>query len=178
MSRKWTPRDKISNIKISRHTLSFVIIPRMFWRNLTKIGQIYIPYKFAQSGCIPPKIWCKILAHKGSQTTHATPGDYLVSSWNLKPIGQRDLWRQRRWIKISRKSNLLLTPFFISRSLSKSVEVDDTIMSKVVKGKGKPRQRWKNREPCWGARRRIDIQPSKLRFEAIVNVFVSRLVLA
>ena len=37
-------------------TLSFVIIPWMFWRNLTKIGQIYIPYKFAQSGCIPPKI--------------------------------------------------------------------------------------------------------------------------
>ena len=59
--------------------LLFVIIPRMFWRNLTKIGQIYIPYKFAQSGCIPPKIKCEILAHKGSQTTRATSGDYLAS---------------------------------------------------------------------------------------------------
>ena len=29
-----------------------------FWRNLTKIGQIYIPYKFAQRGCIPSKIKC------------------------------------------------------------------------------------------------------------------------
>ena len=30
---------------------------------------------------------------------------------------------------------------------------------------------------CWGARQRIDKQLSKLRFEAIVNAFVSRLVL-
>ena len=37
-------------------TLSFFIITGMFWRDLTKIGQIYIPYKFAQRGCIPPKI--------------------------------------------------------------------------------------------------------------------------
>ena len=60
-------------------TLSFVIIPRMFWRNLSKIGLIYIPYKFAQSGCISPKLECEILAHKGSQTTCPTPGDYLAS---------------------------------------------------------------------------------------------------
>ena len=31
---------------------------------------------------------------------------------------------------------------------------------------------------CWGSKQRIDIQLSKLRFEASVNVFVSRLVLA
>ena len=49
----------------------------MSWRNLTKIDQIHIPFIFAQSGCIPPKT--KMLAHKGSQTTHATPGDYLAS---------------------------------------------------------------------------------------------------
>ena len=71
-------------------TASFVIIPRMFWRNLTKIGQIYIPYKFAQSSGIPPRIKCQILAHKGSQITRATPGDYLAPG-NRKPIGQRDL---------------------------------------------------------------------------------------
>ena len=58
---------------------SFVIIPRMVWRNLTKIGQIYRPYKFAQSGCIPPKFKCEILVHKGLQTTRATLGDYLAS---------------------------------------------------------------------------------------------------
>ena len=46
-------------------------------QNLIKIGQIYITYKFARSGCIPPKIKYEIffLAHKGSQTTRATPGD-------------------------------------------------------------------------------------------------------
>ena len=32
----------------------------------------------------------EILAHKGSQTTRATPGDYLAS-WNHKPIGRWDL---------------------------------------------------------------------------------------
>ena len=62
-------------------TLSFVIIPNMFRPNLTKIGQIYIPYKFSQSGCIPPDIKCEILAHKDSQTTRATPGDLLAPYW-------------------------------------------------------------------------------------------------
>ena len=60
------------------NTLSFVIILGMFGGNFTKIGQIKIPYKFPQSKCIPPKIKCKILAHKGLQTTHATPQDYLA----------------------------------------------------------------------------------------------------
>ena len=36
----------------------------------------------------------------------------------------------------------------------------------------------KKPEMCLGARQRIDIQLSKLRFEAIVNVFISRPVLA
>ena len=54
-------RDKYFRIKKFPDTLLFVIFPGMFWRNLTKIGDIYIPYKFAQSGCIPLKIKCKIL---------------------------------------------------------------------------------------------------------------------
>ena len=47
---------------------SFVITPEMFWRYLTKIGQIKIPYKFVQSGCLRPKMKCEILAHKGSHS--------------------------------------------------------------------------------------------------------------
>ena len=35
----------------------------MFWQNLTKIGQIYTAYKFAQSGCIPSKIKCDMFAN-------------------------------------------------------------------------------------------------------------------
>lgn len=50
----------------------------MFWQNMTKIGQIYIPNKLTQSRCIGPKIKYKILAQKGLRTTHATPGDYLA----------------------------------------------------------------------------------------------------
>ena len=41
----------------------------MFWWNLTKIGQIYVPNKFAQICHIPPKIKFEILAHRSSQTT-------------------------------------------------------------------------------------------------------------
>ena len=65
---------------------------RGIFQNLsrTKIGQIYVAYKFAQNGCIPPKIKYEILAHKGLQKTSATPGDYLAS-WNRKPMAQRDL---------------------------------------------------------------------------------------
>ena len=47
---------QMRNQQQTTDTLSFVIIPKMFWRNLTKIGKIYIPYEFAQSGCIPHKI--------------------------------------------------------------------------------------------------------------------------
>ena len=36
---------------------------------MTKIGQIYVPYNFAQICRIPPKIKFEILAHRGSQTT-------------------------------------------------------------------------------------------------------------
>ena len=72
--------DATGQISQFPNTLSFVIIPRMFWRNLTKIGQIYIPYKFVLSGCIfPPKIKYEILTHRSLQTTRATQGDYYDS---------------------------------------------------------------------------------------------------
>ena len=107
---------------------------------MTKIGQIYIPYKFAQSSGIPPRIKCQILAHKGSQTTRATPGDYLAPG-NCKPIGQRDLLAsitmdQDFAVKVTHCRLFFL--FFISIAQWSVVE-DDTIMSKVVKGKGKTR---------------------------------------
>ena len=59
--RNWTLRDKYFKYQ-NFLILSFVIILGMFWRNLTKIGQIHIPYKFAQSGCIRPKTKREILA--------------------------------------------------------------------------------------------------------------------
>ena len=97
-------------------TASFVIIPRMFWRNLTKIGQIYIPYKFAQSSGIPPKVKWQIL---GSQTTRASPEDYLAPG-NRKPIGQRDLLASMTMdqdfpVKVTHCRLFFL---FLSRSLS------------------------------------------------------------
>ena len=59
-----------------------------------------------ESGVFAPK--CEILAHKGSQTTRATPGDYL-SSWNCKPMGRRDPMTSRFPVK----SNPLQTRFFL-----------------------------------------------------------------
>ena len=65
--RKWTPREKCVKYQLKfSDTLWFVISSGMFWQNFTTNHQICIPYKFAQSGCIPSKIKCKILACKGS----------------------------------------------------------------------------------------------------------------
>ena len=158
-------------------TLSFIIIPRTFGRNLKKIGQINIPYKFAQSGCIPLKIKCEILAPKGSQTTRATPGDFL-SSWNRKPIGQRDLLAS---MKMDEDFPGKVSDTFFFFYLDRSVERwggRRNIEQNCKRQRQNPRQKWKNRKTFWGARQGIDIQLSKLRFEAIVDVFISRLVLA
>ena len=63
MLHKWTPWDKyfkyqnfLTHFPLSLFLChySFVIIPRMLWGNLMNIYQIYTPYKFAQSCCIPP----------------------------------------------------------------------------------------------------------------------------
>ena len=62
--------------------------------------------------------------------------------------------------------------FFISIA-QWSIEQDDTIMSKVKKGKGKTHgKNAKNHKMCRGARQRIDRQLSKLQFEATFNVCV------
>ena len=93
---------------------------------------------------------------------------------NRKPIGQRDLLASMKMIKISRESIPLQTRF----TFQWSVEEDDTIMGKVAKGEGKTHgKNGKNREMCLEVRQRIDRQLSKLRFEAIDNVFVSGLIL-
>ena len=107
--RKWTPRYKYKNF-LTHFRLS--LFPGCFGENLTNISQIFIPYKFALSGCIPPKIKCEILAHNGSQTTRA-PGDYHAS-WNRKPtrttgpLGVND-----DWSRFPGKSNPLQTCFFV-----------------------------------------------------------------
>ena len=64
---------------------------------------------------------------------------------NRKPIGQRDLLASMKMIKISRESIPLQTRF----TFQWSVEKDDTIMGKVVKGEGKTHgKNGKSREMC------------------------------
>ena len=68
----------VSNIKISRHTFVF----HYSWNVLVKSDEnrlnlhtLFICSKWLYS----LKINCEILVHMGSQTTRATPGDYLAS---------------------------------------------------------------------------------------------------
>ena len=75
--------------------------------------------------------------------------------------------------KVNHDSHILL-----SRSLRGVLILDDTVLSKVAKGKGKTALKLESPEMFREARQGIDRQLQKLRFEAIVNVFVSRLVLA
>ena len=84
--RKWTPRYKYKNF-LTHFRLS--LFPGCFGENLTNISQIFIPYKSALSGCIPPKIKCEILAHNGSQTLARQ--EITTPPETANQLGQRDL---------------------------------------------------------------------------------------
>jgi len=64
--RKWIPWGKcVKNQNFPTHfglSLSLECSGEIF----TTVRQICMPDKFTQSGCIPPKIKCAILACKGS----------------------------------------------------------------------------------------------------------------
>ena len=89
----------------------------------------------------------------------AMPGDYLLS-WNSKTNGtMRPHGVNDNGSRFPRKSNPLQTCIYIFLILiaQGSVTEEDTIMSKVAKGKGKsqgqnPQQKWENCKMCWAAR--------------------------
>lgn len=116
----------------------FVIILRMIWWNIMKIGQIYILYKFTRSSFIPSKIKRQILASKGSQTTHHTRRlSHLLKLW----INWTTFWCQWQWIfRFSGKTTHCRQGFFILVP-QWSIEDSDKIMSKVAKSKGKTRSK-------------------------------------
>ena len=118
--------EKMWKVQTFPDTLLFVIIPGMFWRNLTKIRRVCTPYKFTHNGCIPPKIKCEILARKGSLTTRTTPEDYLAL-WNRKPMEQQDILALMTMVMISREKHGMET-FFLPRC---RIEEKDTYMGKV-----------------------------------------------
>ena len=98
-------------------TLSFFIIPGMFQWNLTEIGQIYTPDKFAQSICIPPKIKREILAYKRLQTTRLCQETIsLPETANQWDNGTS--WLHWQWIKIFWEKVNHERHIFWSRSLS------------------------------------------------------------
>ena len=95
----------------------------MLWRDLTKIGQIYIPYKFTQSGCNPLKIKCKIFAHKGANNLrHARRLSRLLKPQTngVNDDGSRFPGKSNP-LRTRFLSLLLLLFFFLSRSLSRAL---------------------------------------------------------
>ena len=68
--RKWTPRDKYFKYQNFPTHFCLSLFQKCFNEIWWKSDKSIYPVKFAWSCCI--------LAHKGSQTTRATPGDYLA----------------------------------------------------------------------------------------------------
>ena len=142
-----------------------------FPNTLSKIGEIYIPYKFIWSGCIPPKIKQDILAHKGSQTTSATPGEYLAS-WNRKPMGEQDLLASmtmnQDFLKLGQgtycRHDFFLCVcffFFSSQSLSGALRKITHQWAKLSKAKEKSVAKMEKLENLLRKRQWIDRQLSK-----------------
>ena len=130
--RKRSPRDKY---------FKYQNLPTHFRLPLSKIGQIYTPHKFTQSGCIPPKLKCEILAHKGLQTARRL--SHLLEPQTNRTTGPPNVTNYGS--RFPGKRNPLLTLFFFLFfffliSIAKwSVKEDDAMMNKVAKGEEKTR---------------------------------------
>ena len=148
----------------------------MFWWNLTKIGQIYIPYEFAQSGSIPPKIKCETEADEGSQTIHATPEVYLAS-WNRKPIGQRDLLASTKMDQdFPGKVTHCRHVYFLSRSHRRALKRTTQYWAKLLKVKEKPAAKMEKLQTVLRSKTMSRHTAFKITIRG--DSFLSRLVLA
>ena len=79
----------------------------------------------------------EILAHKGSQTTRATPRDNLAS-WNRKPTGQRDLLASMTMDQKFPGKETHCRNVFISRSLRGALRRTTQYWARLPKPKAKP----------------------------------------
>ena len=141
--------------------ISFFFIPGMFWRNLTKIGHIYIPFKFAHGECIRPKSNARVQLIRTHKVRLASRQQIITPPETANQWENGTSWRQ---------CSPLQTRFPLISIVQWRVEKDDTII-----GKGKPRGKMEKTENM--LRSKTTNRQSKLRFEAIVDDFVSWLVL-
>ena len=146
--------------------ISFFFIPGMLWRNLTKIGHIYIPLKFAYGECIRPKSNARVQLIRTHKVRLASRQQII------KPPETANQWENGT---SRRQCSQLQTRFPLISIVQWRVEKDDTIIGKVAKGKGKPRGKMEKTENM--LRSKTTNRQSKLQFEAIVDDFVSWLVL-
>ena len=127
------------NILIHRASINRKVSGFSRYRHL-KSEYLKICEAFCVNGChgtergvFAPK--CEILAHKGSQTTRATPGDYLAS-WNRKPMGRRDPMTSMSMDQdFPGKVTHYRHVFFFISIAQWSVEEDNKIVGKISKGK-------------------------------------------
>ena len=116
VSRKWTQREKYFKYQNFPTHFRLSLLLECFGEILTTIGQIFIHNKISQTGCIPLKIKCEILAHKGSQlnnSRHAKklsrllklPTDVTTEPPGINTMNQRSpgksnplqTWSVERW---------------------------------------------------------------------------------
>ena len=128
-------------------TLSFFIIPGMFQWNLTEVGQIYTPDKFAQSICISPKIKREILAYKRLQTTRPCQETISLPE-TANQWDNRTSWLHWQWIKIFWEKVNHERHIFWSRSLSGALILDDKILGKVAKSNEKTSAKMESKGAC------------------------------
>ena len=123
--------------------------------------------------CLPPlpQYWLT-LSHPSLSTNSVLPPSLKMVQNMVQKMVQKIV--QSIFYPMPRKSNPLQTRVFFFTSIAWwSVEEDDTILSKVAKGKGKTgSQGWKNQKRYWGARQRIDIQLSKLQYSKRLFMFL------
>ena len=158
------------------NTLLFAIIPGMFRQNRTKIGQIYMPYKLAQSGCNPLKIKSEIKVHK-QLTPHQEIAHLLKPQIN-GTMGQWDLLVSMTMDQDFLTSMMMGQDFLGKVTHCRHVKRTTQYWAKLPKPKAKPVAKMEKPQNVLRSKTTNWQTVSKLWSEPIVNVFVSGLVLA
>ena len=109
----------------------------MFWRNFTTIRRICIPYKFGQSGCIPPKIICEIFVKVRKQLAPRLGISRLIKPQTNGTTGPPSACDNRS--RFPGKSIALQHAYvFYNPQSSEIQDVDAIHWAKTPKAKAKP----------------------------------------
>ena len=126
---------------------------------MTKIGHIYIPFKFAYGECIRPKSNARVKLIRTHKVRLASRQQIITPPETANQWENGTSWRQ---------CSQLQTRFPLISIVQWRVEKDDTIIGKVAKGKGKPPGKMEKTENM--LRSKTTNRQSKLRFERLLMI--------